>query len=50
MTTQEFYEFQTTVEGSAVSFENQGDGTAIVTCSDGVKLLVTDDGNSRVVA
>ena len=47
MTKQDFYEFQTTVEGTAVSYQNQEDGTTIITCSDGVRLLVTADGDSR---
>lgn len=47
MTDQDFYEFQTNVEASAVSYENQEDGTTIITCQDGVKLLVTADGDSR---
>lgn len=49
MTTQEFYEFQTTVEGTAVSFANQSDGPTIITCSDGVKLIVSENGDSRTL-
>ena len=49
MTNQEFREFQNTVDGTAESFENQVDGTTIITCSDGVKFIVTADGDSRVM-
>lgn len=49
MTNQEFYEFQTSVEGSAVSYENQTDGSVIVTCSDGIRLLIIPDGDSRIL-
>ena len=49
MTKQQFYEFQTTVEGSAQSFENQADGSTIVLCDDGVKLIVSADGDSRIM-
>ena len=50
MTNQEFYEFQTTVEGSAVSFQNQQNGSTVVTCADGVRILVAVDGESSEVA
>lgn len=50
MTPKDFYEFQTNVEGSAASYENQEDGTTVVTCSDGVRLLVSSDGSSREMA
>ena len=49
MTNQEFYEFQTTVEGSAVSFQNQQNGSTVVTCADGVRILVAVDGESSVL-
>ena len=49
MTNQEFDEFQTTVEGTAVSYENKEDGSTVVTCNDGVRLLVSVDGNSRIL-
>lgn len=50
MNDQDFSEFQATVEGSAVSYENQEDGTTVVTCADGVRLLVGPDGDSRQIA
>jgi hypothetical protein len=49
MTNQEFYEFQTNVEGTAVSYENLEDGRTIVTCEDGVRLMVEENGSSRVI-
>lgn len=49
MNAQEFYEFRTNVEGTAVSYENQDDGTTIVICSDGAQILVEADGSSRVI-
>ncbi len=49
MTRQEFDEFQNTVDGSAVCYQNQPDGTTIVTCNDGARLLVTADGDSRLM-
>ena len=49
MTKQDFSIFQNDVEGTSVSFANQLDGTTIVTCSDGVRILVTADGDSRPV-
>jgi hypothetical protein len=49
MTQQEFYEFRTNVEGSAESFANQPDGSTIITCTDGVRVLVSPDGASRVI-
>ena len=50
MTKQDFFEFQTTVEASAVSFENQADGSTIVTCNDGVQLRVTPEGDSQIIS
>lgn len=47
MTNQEFSEFQATVEGSAKSFFNLEDGSTIVTCTDGLRLLVDESGDSR---
>ncbi len=49
MTDQDFYEFQTTVEGSAASYENQPNGNTIIKCADGARLLVTPDGDSREI-
>ena len=50
MTEQSFYEFRTNVEGSAVSYANLESGKAIVTCEDGVRLLVSADGDSEILA
>jgi hypothetical protein len=47
MTDQDFYEFQTTVDGTACSYENQANGTTIISCEDGTQLLVTPDGDSK---
>jgi hypothetical protein len=49
MDDQDFYEFQTTVDGSAVSYENQANGTTIITCEDDTKLIVTADGDSKPI-
>lgn len=49
MTDQDFYEFQTTVESSAVSFENQEDGSTVVACADGVLLHVSPEGESQII-
>ena len=49
MDDQDFYEFRTTVDGSAVSYENQANGTTIITCEDGTKLIVTADGDSKPI-
>ena len=47
MTNQDFSGFQATVDGTAVSYENQADGTTVVTCSDGAQILVDANGDSR---
>lgn len=49
MTQQDFDVFRNDVEGSAVSFENQPDGSTLVKCSDGVVIRVEEDGSSRTV-
>lgn len=49
MTDQEFRVFQTDIDGTAVSYKNYPDGSTVVTCSDGVKLIVTADGQSRIL-
>jgi len=47
-TAQDFDIFRSDVEGLAVSYDELADGSAIVTCSDGVKLLVSPNGDSRL--
>lgn len=49
MTSQDFYEFQTSVEGSAKSFVNLPNGDAVVMCEDGIRLLVSEDGESHQI-
>lgn len=49
MAKQDFDVFQADVEGSAVTYENQPDGSTLVTCCDGVLIRVEEDGSSRTV-
>ena len=49
MTDQDFYVFQADVEGSAVAYTNQEDGSTVVTCSDGTLIRVDVNGESRVI-
>jgi hypothetical protein len=37
------------VDGTALSYENQANGTTIITCEDGTKLIVTADGDSKPI-
>ncbi len=50
MTKQEFDDFRIEVEGKADSYENQPDGTTVVTCTDGAKILVKASGDSHEIS
>lgn len=50
MTQQQFYEFQTNVDGAVLSYVNLPDGGTILRCEDGQLLIVEADGDSTTIS
>jgi hypothetical protein len=50
VTIQQFNEFKANVEETAESFENLAEGITIITCEDGVRILVLGDDSSELMA